>query len=223
MFEDRDEAETKLKDAEKNFQAVEEGAGQYPDLLRRARFGLAQVYETLSDVSKARDYYQQVAEADTDSPIGKLAAERLDRLSDPSIEKWYNWFERQEPAPPVPPGGPGLEGPLGDLEDLPETPDLSFPSTDPLDVTPGDELELPAGPTLAPADQPLVPPSETEMPAETKESTVEPGEAWSDTEAGQEQPPGESAEPAESPPVDEAQASGAAEDAATGGDEPETP
>jgi hypothetical protein len=161
MFQDRDEAETKLKDAEKNFKAVEQGAAKYPDLLRRARFGLAQVYETLCDVSKAQDYYQQVAQSAPDSALGKLAADRLDRLTDPSMEKWYNWFERQEPAPPAPVGG--LEqNPLGDLEDLPELPDLSFPGdTDTPDMpapdqsqAPAEETQTPAGPELAPADQP---------------------------------------------------------------------
>lgn len=100
LFRDREEAEKTLKDARKQFRAVEKDAGGNAELLERARFGLAQVHESLSEVKEAREYYGGVAESSPDSALGKLAKLRFDRLSDKSVERWYHWFERQEPAPP---------------------------------------------------------------------------------------------------------------------------
>ena len=48
-----------LKDAEKQFLAVEQDGARYPMLLQRARYGLAQVYESLCVLDKARDYYKK--------------------------------------------------------------------------------------------------------------------------------------------------------------------
>ena len=62
VFRDRDEAEKRLKDAEKNLKAVESEAGQNPFLVRQARFGLGQVYEAMCDVEKARYYCKRVSE-----------------------------------------------------------------------------------------------------------------------------------------------------------------
>ncbi len=185
MFENRDEAKTDLKDAEKHFKDVEQGATSNPELVRRARFGLARVYETMCEIPKATDYYKQVAQAAPDSAIGKLAESRYNELTEESVEKWYNWFARQEPAPPAPAGGAGLE-PLGDLEDLPERPDLSTPFASPLEGMLTDENLLETGPDLAPADQPVEAADETETPAEPSESSAaEPAETPASEETDQ--------------------------------------
>jgi hypothetical protein len=211
MFQDRDQAEKTLKDAEKNFKAVESAATKYPDLVQRARFGLAQVYEAMCDVEKARDRYEQVAEAGRESAIGKLAERRFKRLSQTSVEGWYAWFERQEPVVPGGPGtasGPGM-GPLGDLEDLPDRPDLSFPS-DSLLNEPLSTEDPPTAPSASGDEEPDPADDAPEESADVPEQPMDEdaaGEAV-DAEAAEEEAAESSDEgPPESPIGDEADSS----------------
>jgi len=132
LYRDRKEAVKNLKDAEKEFLAVEQRGAGYPLLLQRARYGLAQVYESLSEIEKARDYYGKVTAAEPDSALGQLAQRRREQISGPAAERWFAWFERQEPKPPA--GmqatgeGPKVPADLGG--ELPERPDSSFPASD---------------------------------------------------------------------------------------------
>ncbi len=132
LYRDRKEAVKNLKDAEKEFLAVEQRGTGYPLLLQRARYGLAQVCESLSEIEKARDYYGKVTAAEPDSALGQLAQRRREQISGPAAERWFAWFERQEPKPPAGMQAAG-EGPNvpADLDgELPERPDLSFPASD---------------------------------------------------------------------------------------------
>ncbi len=151
LFNDREEAEKTLKDARKQFRAVEEDAGGNAELLERARFGLAQVHESLSEIKEAREYYGGVAESSPDSALGKVAKLRFDRLSDKSVERWYHWFERQEPAPPP---------------ELPERPDLSLPGSGMPNGLDGINLDAPL--SIDPLGQVTVDP----MSTDTKEPPV---------------------------------------------------
>jgi predicted negative regulator of RcsB-dependent stress response len=130
LYVDRKDAEKNLRDAEKAFLAVEQGAARYPLLLQRAQFGLGQVYESLFSVEKARDAYKRVLEIDADSALADVAKRRIEALSDQSVESWYAWFERQQPVPPS--SAPATSGPKvpADLGVLPERPDLSFPGSE---------------------------------------------------------------------------------------------
>lgn len=133
LYRDRKEAEKNLKDAEKEFLAVEQQGARYPLLLQRARYGLAQVYESLSEVEKARDYYGKVAAAEPDSALGQLAQRRRDQIAGDEADRWFAWFERQEPKPPAgmsPVTGEGPKVPADLGGELPERPDLSFPASD---------------------------------------------------------------------------------------------
>ena len=66
-----------------------------------------------------------------DSALSKLAKRRSERLSEGSVQGWYNWFGRQDPAPStVPPDGSGkFPNVSDDLDLLPDRPDLSFPGS----------------------------------------------------------------------------------------------
>ena len=103
LFRDRNEARKNLKDAEKEFLAIEQDGARYPMLLQRARYGLAQVNESLCEVEKARDYYKKVASAEPDSALGKLAQRRHDQIAGRDTERWFAWFEKQVPKPPAGP------------------------------------------------------------------------------------------------------------------------
>ena len=153
LYRDRKEAEKNLKDAEKEFLAVEQQGARYPLLLHRARYGLAQVYESLSEVEKARDYYGKVAAAEPDSALGQLAQRRRDQIAGSAADRWFAWFEKQEPKPPAgmqsaSGGGPNVPADLGG--ELPERPNLSFPASD----VPKQLKETPAGPAPAPEAKP---------------------------------------------------------------------
>lgn len=203
LFRDREEAAKTLRDAKEHYLAVEEDAVDNPPLVERARFGLAQVYESLSDIEKAKEYYGEVAKSSADSALSKVAKHRLDRLSDKSVERWYAWFERQEPVPPpLPPSGIGPEPKVSDnLDLLPERPDLSIPGSD----SSGDAKDLmdidlnpPAGKEDAPPDKKAAEPKPAESEAtpaatEGEESAVpepkeaaKPGEPASEPESGTE-------------------------------------
>lgn len=130
LFVDRKAAEASLNEAEKHFRVVEKDGGSYPLLVERARFGLAQVYESLSDTQKAKQYYEKVA-ADPNSPLAKVAKRRAEQLADDSVQGWYAWFAKQEPvvAPRASgkPGTPEPKAPL-DIESVPEKSDLKAPA-----------------------------------------------------------------------------------------------
>lgn len=127
LFRDRNEARKNLKDAEKEFLAIEQDGARYPMLLQRARYGLAQVYESLCEVDKARDYYKKVALAEPDSALGQLAQRRHDQIAGQDPERWFAWFEKQVPKTPVAPVSATGQEPSTpfDLEAPAETPDLS--------------------------------------------------------------------------------------------------
>lgn len=202
MFSDRKEAETSLRSAEKHYKAVEQAAARHPMLLNRARYGLAQTYETLADVEKARSYYEKVSQAEGDSSLGRDAKGRFEDLSQNSTERWYAWFERQEPPQPET-GAGGLDPNVpDDLDVLPNRPDLSFPGSS----TP--VFEPPIAPDSPPPTEPMEsePTTEPETPAESEttgesEKPAEP-EKSAESEKPEPTPPAESAKPEPESPAE---------------------
>ena len=152
LFRDRNEARKNLKDAEKEFLAVEQDGARYPMLLQRARYGLAQVYESLCEVEKARDYYKKVASAEPDSALGQLAQRRHDQIAGRDPERWFAWFEKQVPKPPAGPMPAPGQGPNvpADLGVLPESPDLP-PTGSEMKPAPTTEAKPEAAPEAKPA------------------------------------------------------------------------
>jgi tetratricopeptide (TPR) repeat protein len=173
LYRDRKEAEKNLKDAEKEFLAVEQQGARYPLLLQRARYGLAQVYESLSDIEKARDYYGKVAAAEPDSALGQLAQRRRDQIAGDEADRWFAWFERQEPKPPagMSPATGGMPKVPADLGgELPERPNLSFPASD----VSKQLKEAPAQPAPAAETKPAAPPQAKSTPAPEAEPDAPP-------------------------------------------------
>ncbi|MBC8875210.1 MAG: hypothetical protein H8E44_37790 [Planctomycetes bacterium] len=197
IFTDRDEAEESLKDAEEHFLAVEKDATGHPQLVQRAKYGLAQVNESLCKIDKARTYYDEVAKLAPDSALGKSAKRRHDRLANKSVEGWYAWFERQESSmPPMPPGGP-MGGPdvSDDLDMLPARPDISFPGSEISKELQNLDLDAPLGKESI---EPMSPdPKETSATDDNKETTEpEPeGDPKPDDSATEPRPADEGAEP----------------------------
>ena len=145
LYTNRDNAKKNLAEAERNYLAVDQAATE--TLLReRAWFGLGQVYESLAELDKAKQYYGKLVSSSPTSALGKEAKHRSDVLSDASMVKWYNWFANQTPRPPAIPGMPGdfgLPNLPSDFQDLPDRPNLSFP------VTPADPAPQATAPTTS--------------------------------------------------------------------------
>ena len=149
-----------LKDAEKEFLAVEQDGARYPMLLQRARYGLAQVYESLCEVDKARDYYKKVASAEPDSALGQLAQRRHDQIAGQDPERWFAWFEKQVPKTPVAPVSATGQQPSTpfDLEAPAETPNLPSLGGD-MKPAPATDAKPEATPEAPPATEPEAKPA----------------------------------------------------------------
>jgi tetratricopeptide (TPR) repeat protein len=122
MFTDRERAQKDLEEARASYERVLAEA-QAPMLLQRAHFGLGQAFESLGDFAKAEENFRAIVQRWPDSPIARLANERLDVLKRDATKQWYAWFAEQKPAA-RPLSDPGL---FRDLPNLPDSPDLSLP------------------------------------------------------------------------------------------------
>ena len=131
LFSDRAEAKKMLAVAEENYKRVESKAN-YPQLVARARIGLAKVYEAQGNIEEARKYYEMVAKAEKDSALGMVASRGFDRMSDPRDVEAVKWFLQQQPKRPAPMSG--MPGAMPGMPELPERPDLSFPDNINLDA-----------------------------------------------------------------------------------------
>lgn len=100
LFQNRAEANEKLRKAEEHYQAVQKSASD-PLLLQRATLGLARVYESQvtvdNHVSKAQKEYQQLLDRWPNGAYTLAAKERLDDLSHKSTKEFYDWFATNEP------------------------------------------------------------------------------------------------------------------------------
>lgn len=161
LYQDRVEASKKLREAAKDLSAVEQSAVGMPMLLQRVRFALAQTYESLFELDKARDYFQKVVAAEPNSALGRLAQRRYDQIAGKQADRWFAWFEKQTPKPPAgmtPAGGAEPNVP-SDLSELPDRPNL------PLEIMPATTPETEAKPEPASEAKPE-PAPETEAKSE---------------------------------------------------------
>jgi tetratricopeptide (TPR) repeat protein len=215
LYTNRDNAKKNLAEAERNYLAVDRAASE--KLLReRAWFGLGQVYESLSELDKAKQYYGKLISSSPTSALGKEAKRRSDALSDTSTEKWYNWFANQTPHPPAIPGMPGDLGRPNlpsDLENLPDRPNLSFPELAPVAPAPAAN-----SPEPEPELNSAAPPNASPAPAEKEDAKSEeaadttpekPGKPAS-SEPPAEPTPSESEPESSESPAEGSSASGAA-------------
>ncbi|MHB8970012.1 MAG: YfgM family protein [Pirellulaceae bacterium] len=190
LFTDRAAAETSLNMAKNRFSRVLESkyAAKDTTLLRRAHYGLAQVYESQGELDAAKKQYATVAESAKDNALGKAAQARFDRIGTAATQKWYNWFANQKPVPRSLGAGPSGGSPLGapgtDLNVLPDSPGADFMN----DPAPSSSSSEPS----APANSGTGSGAATPAPAETAPPTTPPA---APTEAAP------SATPAATPPV----------------------
>jgi tetratricopeptide (TPR) repeat protein len=170
LYRNRAQADELIKKAIESYSAVVKTASQ-PELRTRAQLGLAQAHESLGELDKAKDYYQQVVSAAIQPALTSVASNRLAFLNTPEGKEFYAWFSTFKPVPAKP-----LELP-GNLNTVPSTPDLQFgpagTSQSPLDTS---NLALPPAATTEAAPTESSPLSielpNQEVPATTPDSAT---------------------------------------------------
>jgi tetratricopeptide (TPR) repeat protein len=179
IYQNRAEAEQLLRDAIAGFEEVLTLARRQPFLAQRAQYGIALANETMGELKKAREAYEEVVRLGESNALAELAQQRMDRLQSDRIQTFYNWFVAQDDPPPAS-RTPDLPRDLGDLPDFPDfqmPPDFSLPDLDlPGAVTPDEPVE-PSAPVEPSPDPESVGPEtpaepetpEGEMPAESEE------------------------------------------------------
>jgi hypothetical protein len=151
FFSDKAAAKKNLKNAVEHYEAALVQA-EDPLLVARARFGLARALESQGELKRARQIYEQIAEASGTNAYVSLAEQRLKDLKRDSTQDFYAWFAQQEP----------VAVPTADSSSLPGTPGEKLPFDDSLLNTPGGvnlsgknilnipELDKGTGPLLTP-------------------------------------------------------------------------
>ena len=133
LFRQREQAQESLESAVDKYLRVSQQA-THPMLERRARFNIAQAYESLNNLDNAKEAYKVVVDTWPDSVLGKEAQRRLDDLNDPATEDFYTWFFESSPIiAQTPPVSASPQPTRSIYDDLPDDPDLSLP--DLLDLT----------------------------------------------------------------------------------------
>lgn len=206
LYIDRDDAFRSLDDAKQAYTEVVNKGSAYPELMRHSLFGLAQANEATSNLEKAKDFYQKVAQQFPDSPVAVEARERLNAIQNPQVEKFYNWFARQKPKPRSSmPSLPNLPGMPDNLTTLPDSADLNLLPKTPDSSTPGSTA------SSVPPDTGATSENESKK---TDVSAPAPGSAPKKSEPASEVPastkPDASSPPKESPKPDSPSASSAA-------------
>lgn len=98
LFQNRSDANDKLRKAEEHYQDVQKKASD-PLLLERATLGLARVYESQVKLSDAQQEYQRMLKLWPQGAFAPTARDRLKDLSQPSTKEFYDWFAANGPKP----------------------------------------------------------------------------------------------------------------------------
>jgi hypothetical protein len=69
----------------------------HPQEREHALFGIGRAQESLDQLSKAREAYEQLVKNYPNGPYEQRAQQRLDELARDSTKNWYDWFETTEP------------------------------------------------------------------------------------------------------------------------------
>ena len=218
LFRQRERAQESLESAVEKYLRVSRQA-THPILQRRARFNLAQAYESLNHLDDAKEAYKEVVDTWPDSVLGKEAQRRLDDLNDPATEGFYAWFFESSPiivdtrpvsAPPQPARSM--------YDDLPDDPDLSLP--DPLDLT----RPLPGGSSGLTLPDPAATEDEADDPiakGDEDDSTEEDPASQPADDASPDEPQSKSDDSAASGDDSDGESEAAENDSSDSSDEPE--
>ncbi|MEL6110383.1 MAG: tetratricopeptide repeat protein [Planctomycetota bacterium] len=122
LYQDRDEAETLLKEARDLYKQAR-SSSEDALLVSRANFGVAIASESIGEIDEAIDAYEKCIEANESEQMREVAQERIDALSIPSNQEFLVWFGEQDFAPADPSTPPELPS----SSTLPDLPNLDLP------------------------------------------------------------------------------------------------
>jgi hypothetical protein len=190
IYENRAEAEKLLQDAIAGFEEVLTLARRQPFLAQRAQFGIALAYETMGELRRARETYDEIVKQAENTALGQMAKTRSERLTQNRIQAFYAWLADQEDVTPSP-QMPEMPRSLGDLPDFPDLqlpPDFGDPE---MTFPPIPEGELPTSPDGLPllpdlGDPSSIPPADP-VPPEPVPPEAAPPESASEEESTSEE------------------------------------
>jgi tetratricopeptide (TPR) repeat protein len=181
LFEDRTLAKGTLERAIESYTRARERTGDV-EILERSTIGLARVHESLSQLSEARQEYQQLLAKWPNSIYATEAKQRLDDIDKLSTKEFYDWFASQN-TKALGASGPGIPGlkPSGlpdsepadpfikKSDDKPATPEKKADDKPAAAQTPPASAETkPADTKPASTPPAITPPAGTEKPSDTK-------------------------------------------------------
>lgn len=189
-FSNREEANSYLKDARKEFEELLAVTNLDKDLREQALYGMAQTLESISgaDTEAAVKAYEALLKEFPDSIYKEHAEGRIKDLKNPATQEFLAWYQKQNPKPPEREKPKDGEAP-GANSAAPK------PGTDPFG------LGLPAPPQPGGTE---TPPAESPMDTEKNEpqSKADPVEPTGPA-LPVESPPASEEKPAEEKPADE--------------------
>ena len=158
LWEDRDEANARFKEATTSYQSALETAN-HDTLRQRALLGLAQANEALKDFAAAESNYQNIISRWPESTVAESASDRLAFLTKSDSQEFYDWFLAQDPpapqqpaaipglgtpgAPLTPPGSSNVPNPSGAVLDFGDvTSGLTAPESSDTSVDPDGALKV---------------------------------------------------------------------------------
>jgi len=112
----RPEFNSQLQDAKKAYEDALKATD--PEIQRRATLGLAKTLESLGELPKARERYEDVVKKWPGTVYATLASDRLKALDRMPVKEFYDWLAARPATPPASstPGIPGLRP--GSLDEL---------------------------------------------------------------------------------------------------------
>lgn len=157
LLVDKDEAMESLKKAVEGYEALIAETND-ASIQVRSQIGLAQAYESMGEIEKATQAWEQVASNSSSEVFTKHAKSRIEWLASDDAKSFYGWFSKFKPEPK-----PQLNLP-SDLNSLPGLPDMKMPELPPF--TPPATTPPATTPPAAPAsDTPAATPPAAETPA----------------------------------------------------------
>jgi len=102
LFVDKALAQQELNKAVELYSDLERG--HVPELVERAKFGLARAKEAKRELEEAVEYYEDLAQNAKTATFAAAARERLAELNRPEIKRVYDDFRQFDPKPLAPSG-----------------------------------------------------------------------------------------------------------------------
>jgi tetratricopeptide (TPR) repeat protein len=196
-----------IRTALDDYQNVAEHA-VHPQEREHALFGIGRAQESLDQLSKAREAYEQLVKNYPSGPYEKRAQQRLDELARDSTKNWYDWFETTEPPTSCvgkgsPFGGPFEEkGPAGSsLPPLPpgfDVPDLGKTKTPPTGPKPDEPKTIEPKAKADESKSGEAKSSEEKSDDAAKATDAKPADAKQETKPGKSEDDKSKSEPAKS-------------------------